>query len=329
MEEEEVEWENELSENILKLCENGGADATTIVVDGTAVRRKHGLVIISGELNCWDGSTVALIYDHVNDSIREGPEMKVSRFGHTSVTLPTGDVVVFGGFSRYIGGQTSSCEVFSMKSNSFSEIGNMLQKRYAFSAVLLPSGLVFIVGGHGYNECLDSCEFYNPVDSKCCLSKAKMKIGRKRHTTSLLPNGKVLVCGGDDRFKVFKTTEVYDPTTDSFSAGPLMTTSRSGHTATTLLNGTVLLTGGESATSSTSTEIYDPEKNSFSSGPPLAVERLNHFSALLPDGRVLIGGGMFIESMQTTETYDPVTNSFSDSLTHRQRSTTFASATPF
>ena len=318
MEEEdaELEWERELAENIKKVCAtSSGAAVREIIVDGTNVRKKCGLVLISGSSYNFIGPTE--IYDYTNNSVREGPNMAMARYRHASVTLANGNVALFGGcnYGRYRP-ELSCCEVFDVKSNSFSEIGNMYSHRDGASAVLLKTGLVFIAGGHDGDNLsgwLDCCEFYNPTDRKFHLSKAKMSVGRFAHTASLLPDGRVLICGGGNLSHIFQTTEIYDPLTDSFSAGPSMILNRFGHTATTLLDGRILITGGLHCTSSTLTELYDPATNSFTAGPKTVVIRRNHFSALLPDGSVLIGGGGSPESRITTEIYDPATNTFTTS----------------
>jgi hypothetical protein len=312
-EEAELEWEREVEKNIKTFCANSNG-ATAIVVDGTVVRKQKGYVMITGNLNAHGGSVSTEIYDYTNGSVRKGPDMKVARWNHASVTLPTGDVAVFGGRTDTMNAtELFSCELFNVKSLSFSEIGNMIEKRNRPAAVTLPTGVVLIIGGGNGYRWLNTCEFFNPADKKISPSKAKMSVGRVGHTASLLPNGKVLVCGGSAGYTL-QTTEIYDPLTDSFSAGPLMTVTRDRHTATILLNGKILLTGGEDWKSSNSTELYDPTNNSFTAGPKMVVARNCHFSSLLPDGSVLIGGGETRQSKQTTEIYDPATNSFTKGL---------------
>jgi hypothetical protein len=315
-EEAELEWERKLTENIIKLCKHGGADATAIVVYGAAVLPSHGFVLISGD----ESHGLTEIYDSANGSFKEGPTMKVSKSFHASVALLNGGVAMFGGFRtdiydtdnewEFIG--LSSCEVFNVESNSFSEVGNMLEIRHGFAAVLLLTGVVLIIGGADGSMYLSSCEFYNPENNTFTASKANLSCARVGHTVSLLPDGRVLVCGGNNNNQLFNTTEIYDPSTDSFSAGPLMYQRRNGHTATALPNGKTIIIGGENCTFSPSTELYDPETNSFTAGPEIAFSRRYHFSALLPDGTVLIGGGYFTQNGKTTEIYDPTTNSFTD-----------------
>jgi hypothetical protein len=308
----ESEWENELAESIIMFCATS-SDATAIVVDGTAVRKKNRYVLISGG---FDSSTTD-IYDTTNYSVKTGPSMRFSRYNHASVTLPDGDVAMFGGynFKRTIP-QLSFCEVFNVKSNSFYEIGDMLERRNGTAAVLLPNGLVLLIGGFDGSKWLNTCEFFNPADKTFSRSKAKLMTGRTNHSASLLPDGTVLVCGGWGG-SFLQTTEIYDPTSDSFSAGTSMTVARTGHTATTLEDGRILLALGENGDSSASTELYDPATDSFTSGPTMLVARYGHFSCLLPDGRVLIGGGDIKATTRTTEIFDPTTYSVTNGFNLR------------
>ena len=108
-----------------------------------------------------------------------------------------------------------------------------------------------------------------------------------------------------------QTTEIYDPLTDSFSAGASMTAKRSSHTATTLLMVKFFLLEVKIMLILIQLKFMILPSNSFSSSARMVVARFGHFSALLPDGRVLIGCGWLHESKQTTEIYDPWTSSFS------------------
>jgi hypothetical protein len=312
---EQEEWEIELAENLHTLFIHSGGNAKGLVIDGASAKQKHGLVLISGGWHLFQSSKSTEIIDYTNDSVRKGPDMEVARYDHTSVVLPTGEVVVVGGHNSNIDpAGLASCEVFDVTNVSCSEIGYMIRGRDDPAAVSLPNGLVLIIGGYDGSKVLNSCEFYNPADKTFSASKATMSVGRSGPTASLLPNGKVLVCGGWVGSNSLQTTEIYDPLTDSFSAGPSMTAKRSSHTATTLPDGRVLLAGCENGCSSNSTEFYDPHENSFSLGPKMTVARRDHFSTLLPDGRVLIGGGWTDDAKQTTEIYDPWTNTFSMGL---------------
>src|SRR6266568_5372272 len=80
---------------------------------------------------------------------------------------------------------------------------------------------------------------------------------RKLHTATLLPNGKVLVAGGSPLAQA-ATSELYDPTTQTWTNSGAINLGREFHTATALTDGSVMVTGGQTANRLlTSTEIYD------------------------------------------------------------------------
>ena len=247
------------------------------------------------------------IYDYESNSVRKGPKMRVGRCRHATVALGNGDVGVFGGVGMENCDRLSFCEVLDRKSMCFYDIGNMSELRDSPAAVFLPKrNLVFIVGGFDGSECLRTCEFYSPATRTFYASRAKMSVGRTGHTASLLPDGKVIVCGGTSGCSSHITTEIYDPETDSFSAGPVMNMAKCKHTAVNLRDGRVLLLGSDDSCSAI--ELYTPATNSFVRGPQLPIKRNIHFAALLPNGKVYIGGGYWEENCRSTSVYDPDRN---------------------
>jgi hypothetical protein len=74
---------------------------------------------------------------------------------------------------------------------------------------------------------------------------ASMSTARFVSTATLLPNGKVLVAGGyNDALLYLTSSELYDPSTNTWSAAGALVTPRDAHTATLLPNGKVLVAGG-------------------------------------------------------------------------------------
>uniref|UniRef100_UPI00406A3797 kelch repeat-containing protein n=1 Tax=Archangium gephyra TaxID=48 RepID=UPI00406A3797 len=139
---------------------------------------------------------------------------------------------------------------------------------------------------------------------------------RHGHTATLLPNGKVLVSGGvvdDDIWEPggddsYKTAEVYDPATGTWSPTGSMAEGRANHTATLLPGGKVLVVGGSRGDHPTA-ELYDPATGTFSPTGSMAFPRSHHTATPLPDGRVLVVGGR--GDHPTAELYDPATGTFS------------------
>jgi hypothetical protein len=63
-----------------------------------------------------------------------------------------------------------------------------------------------------------------------------MSSPRQDFTATLLPDGRVLAAGGASSGGL-AYTDIYDPSTNSWSAGPAMTVPREGATATLLVDG--------------------------------------------------------------------------------------------
>ena len=174
-----------------------------------------------------------------------------------------------------------------------------------FTATLLTSGLVLVVGGVSlYDEAAQTCELYEPAAGRWRLAGV---LGRYRlgHTATRLNDGTVLVAGGvhyttsGDQNGSIADTEIYDPTTEVCSfVGPL-NMARSGHTATLLPNGSVLVVGGVGGSGPlNSTELYDPATQTWTLADDLNTARSGHTPILWPPRRgstqftVMVAGGL-------------------------------------
>jgi hypothetical protein len=145
---------------------------------------------------------------------------------------------------------------------------------------------------------------------------ANMKDARTGQTATLLKTGKLLIAGGDGCHFFFyyyygncplKSSEVYDPTSGTFSATSTLSVPRVFHTATLLLDGRVLVAGGEGA----SAELYDPAAGTFSNTGSMSVGRDSHTATLLSNGSVLMVGGRNVSgALSRAEEYDPAKASF-------------------
>jgi Kelch motif len=158
---------------------------------------------------------------------------------------------------------------------------------------------------------LPSC----PVPTGYWASTGSMAQHRTAHAAALLPNGKVLVSGGKideaDPFEpYFKSAEVYDPATGTWSATGSMAEGRSEHTATLLPNGKVLVAGGNGLLAA---ELYDPATGTWSPTGSMAATHSEHTATLLPNGKVLVAGelGSPEGPWDIAELYDPTLGTWS------------------
>jgi hypothetical protein len=161
-----------------------------------------------------------------------------------------------------------------------------------------------------------------------------MTEGRAGAVAAPLPDGRVLVAGGSyyDGFVscpylycpqiliTWRSAEIFDPVTGSFSSTGSMTVPRTGAAAAPLPDGRVLIAGGghydgSNFVAEDSAEIFDPATGSFSPTGSMTEVRTGAAAAPLPDGRELIAGGghydgSSFESQDSAEIFDPATGSF-------------------
>lgn len=261
----------------------------------TATLLADGRVLIAGG---YGEGTVTLaaaeLFDPEKNTFTPTGSLLTARADHIAVPLENGKVLIAGGLGP---GWTflASAEIYDPVTGRFSPTGSMTVPRESHAAVRLPDGRVFVVGGHNGQRqnlrLLASAEIYDPATGAFGRAGA-MRIPRHKHDAVLLPAGQVLITGGadgqDDR-GVFNSTELFDPRTGVFAAGPAMALGRYKHEGSSVLlpSGLVLISGG-----APQAETYDPVTRSFALVPG-EPRMAGQFSAvaLLPGGRALITGG--------------------------------------
>ncbi|MGG1661312.1 Kelch repeat-containing protein [Brevibacillus sp. NRS-1366] len=181
---------------------------------------------------------------------------------------------------------------------------DMNEARYGGASAVLSDGDVLVVGGN----ILKTGERYDVKREKWS-TIAEMNVARYGPAAALLPDGRVLVVGGDpsgNPNNLLKSTEIYDPESDSWEPGASMTIERFKPVAVSLEDGRVLVTGGMSKRGYLkSAEIYDPETNEWTKAADMQVAREGLAATVLNDGRVLVVGGGSTGFLDSAELYNP------------------------
>ncbi|HET9051953.1 MAG TPA: SBBP repeat-containing protein, partial [Candidatus Dormibacteraeota bacterium] len=215
---------------------------------------------------------------------------------------------------------------FNYVEGFFSSTGSMLVGRKGATATLLNNGKVLVAGGiDTSNNLLGESELYDPVAGTWRATAGSMVTPRSEAAAALLNDGRVLVVGGDAGGSYgdeLTAAEIYDPTTDGWTAAAPMANPRALLTATTMKSGQVLVAGGfhfglgfSVGYAEATLEVYDPAANAWTSPGSLPLQASSGTrgagvwaasSTLLPNGKVLIAGGLNgFQPVNTAYLYDP------------------------
>lgn len=291
----------------------------------------------------------------VTAGFRNIAPMNAARTGHSAVLLPNSKVLIVGGDSRmelfdpatnsfslaissrpvssvvrsvllldgrvlFLGlsqgdGTPRFNAVYDPASGDVTPVADMLQPRAEYTATLLTSGKVLVIGGAlggGAAEAFNSAELFDPSTGTFSATGSLLS-ARADHTATLLSSGLVLVAGGwnghradapDDPPWDPLVTELFDPTTGSFRPTGSMSSTRIRHTAVRLADGSVLVMGGIPAMQNLHSqppypsyaEVYNPPDGAFVPADNIVFPYDSYTATLLTDGRVLIVGGQLSNS---------------------------------
>src|ERR1039458_8584986 len=267
--------------------------------------------VVPGESQAFSATVVGLDSTQVTWTVQGGGT--ISSAGLYSAPSTSGLSYVVATSSANANYSATAVVLVATNTTVSSPTGNLQDGREFHTATLLPNGKVLVAGGaHQDSYCLAgiaSAELYNPAVGSFALT-GSMTIGRYAQTSTLLPTGKVLVAGGfssdSDCFELndtpaLTTTDLYDPSNNSFAPTGNMAEERAGHTATLMTNGKVLIAGGDNmgggvlpffwVDGSVTAEVYDPATGLFTSTGNMVTPRVGQTATLLANGDVLIAGG--------------------------------------
>ncbi|HLI51606.1 MAG TPA: kelch repeat-containing protein, partial [Thermomicrobiaceae bacterium] len=199
----------------------------------TATLLADGSVLVVGGVEINTGP----LFEYPGDAERHDPNTNTwtkvsagftSREDSSVVHLPDGRIMVIGGAKQ--GETLATAELFNPTTNNWYSAAPMTTPRSDASATILPDGRVLMAGGRD-NESTDqplaSTEIYDPVTNSWS-DGPPMTTAREDQAAVLLPSGEVLVVGGvgpeqsENGNLALASTEIYDPTTNSWSNGPDM-----------------------------------------------------------------------------------------------------------
>lgn len=233
----------------------------------TATLLKDGTVLITGgEPGGKPGGqsggralASAEIFDPSTGKFSATGSLHEARSSHAAALLPDGRVLICGGSAD------DTSEIYDPRQKIFLSAGHMLAPMPSLQAVTLKDGSIFLLGSASA-----PAEIFHPDTGTFTAAGTQHFAG----IATLLHDGTVLIFAADgvETFRpganVFQTdtampgtpaacvllpsgkvlvtgtpTEIYDPSSQSFTRGPVLKQPQSGDTATLLDNGNVLVAG--------------------------------------------------------------------------------------
>jgi sugar lactone lactonase YvrE len=220
---------------------------------------------------------------------------------------------VINGVITTVAGGGSTPVLMARSAGMFATAGSMSVGRPGSTATLLENGKVLVAGGWVNSGYAASAELYDPSMGTFSATGDMTSALAGLTFATLLPDGRVLIVGGG--FSGLAATQLYDPATETFTAGSSTLNISRPVTATLLNNGKVLITGGvgiiPSALTNYAAELYDPRTNVFTSAGQMTRAHSFPSATLLPDGKVLVAESHCSTDLRGNELYDPVTGTFS------------------
>ncbi len=289
----------------------------------TATTLSSGNILVTGGVTGNETLQSAEILDPVTHAFTSIGNMKTARNQHRATLLNDGKVLLTAGSTD--AANLATAELFDPSNNSFSLlVSKLTDPRKSHTATLLDDGRVLVTGGKGARlGDLASAEIYDPA-TQLFHTTTPMNEDRALHTATKLDTGinagKVLVVGGVQTGGApTATSELFDPSTETFSLSGSLFLGRKRHRASLLEDGNVLISGGDFLENgqgggdreTETAELYNSATGTFSMVEDMSSARAEHESTLLLDGTVLVAGGN-LDLGNLAEVYDPTLQSFSD-----------------
>jgi large repetitive protein len=282
----------------------------SVAMDGTATLLADGHVLLVGgvdEGEAGEVTTSAEIFDPVTGTFTSTGQMATARSGASATLLRDGRVLVAGG-SDWSNSALPSAELYDPRSGTFSETGAMSVARMDHTSTLLADGSVLVAGGgDDSSDIAPSPEVFDPITGTFTPT-GEMTVTRLGASATLLRDGRVLIAGGSNLDETGAieslhgtTAELYDPTTERFTATGFMSNLLRMPKATLLSDGHVLVAGSLDD-SAVDFELFDPATGRFTSAGVTGIS--GGTTTLLQDGRVLLS------AVGPPDVFDPATGGF-------------------
>ncbi|RYZ90906.1 MAG: hypothetical protein EOP06_07370, partial [Proteobacteria bacterium] len=223
-----------------------GPPSPALHAAGSATLLEGGKVMVSGGFdNLLTPVGTSQIFDGTTWAMKS--PLNHPRSGHLMAALPGGKVIVAGGTDDFV--DVPATEIFDPQLDQWMVGNPMPHGKRQFPYITLKDGRIFSAGGSNVNgDILFSAEIYDPATGLWS-SVAPMSYSRQSFALGLLPDGRVIAAGGygfdpDGNSMQHNSTEIFDPGTSTWSAGPFLAERREGLALSISPEGTLIAHGG-------------------------------------------------------------------------------------
>jgi hypothetical protein len=282
----------------------------SVFCSGHSLMPDGKLFIPGGFLDGNDGIIETHIFDPVTNLFTRGPDMSAPRWYPGALTTGSGEVLVFGGHSKYaLSDYVSLPQVYEPATGRLRDLTGANRPVTDYLTAYYPrmhlaaNGSVYMPGASGKQSWLDA----SGAGAWTRDQTASVPTVRQYNNSVLFQPGKALVVGGSlgGPATITDGAMIVDVNTGAITPTSPMTVGRKWQNSMVLSTGSVLTVGGEAPPGKGPelpadvghaavlyAESWDPATGVWTRRADYTVQRFYHSTAvLLPDGRVLSAGG--------------------------------------
>lgn len=213
-------------------------------VNHTATLLLDGRVLVVGGSGPGGNQVTAEVWDPATGTFDVAGSLAAGRVGHASVLLPDGDVLIVGGRDSSSGDGVGLREIWSARTEEFTDGGVYLDDPPHVSATRLLDGNVLLAGVYAFPNPdgggFTGVDLLRPDSLGPLTGLSRPRDG---HAATLLATGDVLVTGGRHAGtgEPFDSAETWEARTGAFRAAGPMPIAAAGHDAILMPDGRVLI----------------------------------------------------------------------------------------
>jgi len=279
-------------------CWSIGPAMPQSLLDISGVALDNRFYVVAGKTSAGPVSSL-LFYDPATGLWNIGPERPGAAVENPAVVAHDGMLYVFGGSTSPFAGMVAEGHRYDPNTGVWSSLPPMPTPRGGATAQVL-GGLIYVMGGMGADGAsVGTVEVFDPIGNAWSTA-APLPTPRDNPGSAVL-DGRIYVFGGRIRNSngsvpngTLTTTEMYDPSLDTWSARAPMPTGRRTF-STAVLGGRALVLGGEATSTGGAfpqNEEYDPALDTWRTLAPMPTPRHGTAAAVIFDQVYVAGGGI-------------------------------------